>query len=124
MVTRLHHDEVVRLDRNRLEQLYAQLGPSGADGVICRAMEELAARLAKAEKLYRRNELNDLQRAVRSMVAIAEQIGMMCFASVARDVADLTRGTDSAGLAACMARLIRIGEGSLMAVWDLQDASI
>lgn len=114
----------MRLDHDRLEQLYMQLGPSGAEGVVARAMEELAARLAKVEKLFKRGELEEMQRATRSMIAISEQIGMTTFARVATDVVDLAGSQNAAALAAAVSRLIRIGEGSLMAVWDLQDASI
>ncbi|MGH1330385.1 MAG: hypothetical protein ACRBBK_05840 [Paracoccaceae bacterium] len=124
MITKLRPDEAVRLDHDRLEHLYMQLGPSGAEGVVARAMEELAARLSKVERLYKRGELGEMQRAARSMIAISEQIGMVTFARVAEDVTRLSDSENSAALAATVGRLIRIGEGSLMAVWDLQDASI
>lgn len=124
MITKLRPDEPVRLDRDRLEHLYTQLGHSGAEGVVARAMEELAARLSRVEKLFKRGELGEMQRASRSMIAISEQIGMVTFARVAKDVSTLSGSENSAALAATVARLIRIGEGSLMAVWDLQDASI
>lgn len=124
MVTTLRIEETARLDHARLEHLYVQLGPSGADGVVARAMEELAARLARVERLFRRGDLAEMQRAARSMIAISEQIGMVTFARVACDVVALAGTEDAAALGASVARLVRIGEGSLMAVWDLQDATI
>lgn len=124
MVVKLRIEEKVRLDHDRLEHLYMQLGPSGAEGVVARAMEELAARLARVERLFKRGELVEMQRAARSMIAISEQIGMETFARVAADVVALSDKGDAAALGACVSRLIRIGEGSLMAVWDLQDATI
>ncbi len=101
-----------------------QLGAPGAEAVVARAMEELAARLARVERLFSGGDHHELHRAARSMVGIAEQIGMDMFARVAGDVAALTLTHDAAALAATMARLKRIGEGSLMAVWDLHDASV
>ncbi|KAB6716816.1 MULTISPECIES: hypothetical protein [Roseobacteraceae] len=124
VVVKLRPDGAVHVDRDRLDQLYGQLGTSGADGVVSRAMEELAVRLAKVESSYRKSQLEDLQRAARSMVAISEQIGMVSFARVASDVNELALSDDGTALAACVERLMRIGENSLLAVWDLQGASL
>lgn len=49
---------------------------------------------------------------------------MTTLARVARDVAELCQADDSAALSAAMARLTRVGERSLIAVWDLQDMSL
>lgn len=124
MVSKLRPDGSVELDQKRLDQLYSQLGTSAADGVVCRAMEELAIRLAKVESCFKKSEFKELQRAARSMIAIAEQIGMVTFSRVASDVNALSLSDDAAALAACVERLMRIGENSLLAVWTLQDASL
>jgi len=65
-----------------------------------------------------------LRKASRSLVAIAEQIGMTVMARVARDVADCAKSQDPVPLAATLARLMRTGEESLTAIWDLQDVTI
>ncbi|WP_434289529.1 hypothetical protein [Celeribacter sp. SCSIO 80788] len=124
VVSKLRPDGTVEVDRDRLDQLYNQLGTSGADGVVSRAMEELAVRLAKVESGYRKGQFAEMQRAARSMIAISEQIGMVTFARVAGDVSALALTEDSTALAACVERLMRIGENSLLAVWDLQGASL
>lgn len=124
VVEKLWPAGVVQVDRDRLDQLYGQLGESGADGVVSRAMEELAVRLAKVDSSYRKRQLDDLQRAARSMIAISEQIGMVTFSQVASDVTELSLSDDGTALAACVQRLMRIGENSLLAVWDLQGASL
>lgn len=124
VVKKLRPEGVVRVDKERLDQLYAQLGASGADGVVSRAMEELAVRMAKVESCYKKGQLDEMQRAARSMIAISEQIGMETFASVASDVNSLATLDDGTALAATVDRLMRIGENSLLAVWDLQGASV
>lgn len=68
--------------------------------------------------------MDELRRAARSMIAISEQIGMQTFASVAKDVSDLASGDDGTALAATVERLTRIGENSLLAIWDMQGASV
>ena len=120
----LAQNEIVRLDSDRLGELYAQLGEAGAEDVVCRAMEELAVRLSHSERLFRQNEMSDLRKSARSLVAIAEQIGMHSVARVAQDVTQCIDDGDRVALAATLARLLRIGERSLTAIWDLQDLSI
>lgn len=123
VVAKLRPASEVLLDRERLDQLYAQLGSSGGDGVVTRAMEELAVRLAKVESCHRKGNFDELQRAARSMIAISEQIGMVTFATVAGDVSRLAMEDEGTALAATVERLMRIGENSLLAVWDIQGAS-
>ncbi|WP_244515641.1 hypothetical protein [Pacificibacter marinus] len=107
-----------------MDQLHSQLGETGADGVVSRAMEELAVRLAKVESCYKKGQLDEMQRAARSMIAISEQIGMETFARVAADVNTLATRDDGTALAATVDRLMRIGQKSLLAVWDLQGDSV
>ena len=78
--------ENVHLDPDKLGELYAQLGEAGAEDVVCRAIEELAVRLTYCERLWRQNNMVDLRKNARSLIAIAEQIGMSAMASIARDV--------------------------------------
>lgn len=123
-VTLLRQNEVVRVNRARLEELYRQLGESGAEDVVCRALEELAARLSHTERCYRENRLHDMRKSARSLVAIAEQIGMSLLAQVALDVTICIDAGDATALSATMARMLRIGERSLTEIWELQDLSI
>lgn len=122
-VTMLMQDEAVLLDPERLGTLYAQLGEAAAEEVICRAMEEMAVRLTGAERMYREDQIAGLRKTVRCLAAIADQVGMHGLALVARDVAHCIDKGDGNGLAATLARLLRIGERSLTAIWDQQDLS-
>lgn len=123
-VLKLAYDETVRLDRSQLEVLYQSLGPIGADKVVNHALEEISISLTRAVKEYRTGHLDELRATVRGVVAVAQQVGMMTLARVARDVQELTGTHDAAALGATVARLERIGEHSLVAVWDLQDLSV
>lgn len=120
-VTLLTQDEPVRLDRDRLGDLYARLGPVGAEDVVCRAMEELAVRLTQLDRAYRVGNTGEMRKGARSLAAIAEQLGMNTLARVGRDVAACIDSGDAVALAAVLARLLRSGERSLTAVWDLAE---
>lgn len=123
-ITLLEQRESVKFDTDRLEQLYVQLGESGAEDVVCRALEELAARLSHTEGCYREGRVADMRKSARSLIAIADQIGMAALARVARDVTVCIDHHDPVALAATLSRLLRIGERSLLEIWDVQDHSV
>lgn len=104
--------------------LYTQLGEIAAEDVVCRAIEELAVRLSHCERQWRASDLAALRKGARSLIAIAEQIGMTTLARVAGDVTASVDARDDAAIGATLCRLVRIGERSLTAVWDLQDLSV
>lgn len=113
--------EQVIVDQDRLGALYHQLGEAGAEEVVCRALEELAVRLSQSHALYRQGEWAALRKNSRSLIAIAEQIGMHALARVAGDVTDCLDRADGIAVAATLSRMIRVGERSLTAVWDMHD---
>ncbi|WP_146584808.1 hypothetical protein [Puniceibacterium confluentis] len=123
-VTVLAPLENARLDPDRLDALYSQLGPNAAEDVLCRAMEELAVRLAHIDRLFRQGDWKEMRKNTRALLAIAEQIGMMGLARVGSCVVGCIDDGDRVALAATLFRLTRLGEQSLTAVWDLQDLSI
>lgn len=116
----LPQDEPVRLDPDRLSVLYEQLGEAGAEDVVCRAMEELALRLSMTERLYRQDRHEEMRKAARSLAGIADQVGMNSLCRVSRDVTECIDTGNEVALAAVLSRLLRIGERSLMEVWDMQ----
>lgn len=123
-LTYLNPDESVRLEARVLGELYLELGEAGAQNVVARAMEDLAQRLTDAEQMYRDGDFLALRKTVRAMVAVAEQIGMWSLARRSQDVVACIDAGDPVALAAVLGRLMRIGERSLNAVWDLQGLSI
>lgn len=124
VIEELHHNEIVRLDRTQLEHLYLQLGPVRADKDVGQTLEDLAIELSNVQKAHKQDDRDTLRDSVRGLIAIANKIGMTSLGRVARDVLDLSFTQDSAAYAATLARLERIGERSLIAVWDIQDMSI
>lgn len=123
-VTQLRLSEFVQVNYDRLDALYSEMDPINAEDVVCRAMEELALRMAHCDRLFRAHDLVELRKASKSLVGISEQIGMDVMSQVARDVAICVDTGDHAALAATFGRLMRTGEGSLTAIWDLQDITI
>lgn len=123
-INKLKQSEAANLDHDQLGTLYAQLGAVGAEDVLRRAMEELALRLSHSERLYQQDDMAGLRKSTQSLIAIADQIGMRKLARVAGDVTSVVDDKDFVAIAATLARLMRVGEASLTAVWDLQDLSL
>lgn len=123
-VIKVRLSEQIHLDQGRLNTLYAQLGETGAETVVCRAMEELAVRMAQCETLWRADNRVQLRKHARSLIAISDQVGMQRLAQVARDVTDCVDAQDEIAIAATLSRLLRIGERSLSAIWSMDDLKI
>ena len=123
-VTKIVPREAANVDQDRLSALYLQLGQANAEDVVCRAMEELALRLSNCDRLYRDLALDELRKGVRSLIAIADQIGMSDVSVVAWHVTACIDNEDATALASTFARLLRIGEKSLFTMWDSQDSII
>ncbi len=123
-IEKLRVDEPVRLDPDRLVVLYAELGQLAAERLIAAAMGDLAVHLVAVQLAAqeRRNDL--LERGAGEIVRLATQVGMVLLARVARDVQICAARRDRMSQAAVLARLMRIADRSLTAVWDLQDMRI
>lgn len=116
-------EEHVRVNPDRLGALYYDLGEVGAENAICHAMETLALRLGELPRLQRAGDIVGLGRTARSMVGIAEEIGMEAMAHVAGDVVQACAQGDATAAAATSARLARIGDSSLTAICQLHMAT-
>lgn len=123
-LARLRHDEGVRLDPDALSAIYAELGERGAEKLISRATEDLAGRLQDLRQSLAEGRAADIVRAARMLAQVGAQVGMTSVARVARDLIRATEAGDTTGQAAILARLERIGQRSLAAVWDLHDMTV
>ena len=89
-----------------------------------RAMEELALRMSHCDRLYQASNWLELRKNCRSLIAIAEQVGLQKLANVAGDVICAIDQNSHVAIGATLPRLIRIGERSLTAIWDTQDVTL
>lgn len=117
----LRIDEAVAVQADVMRDLYRHLGEAGAERLICRAMEDLAVRLADIEAQYWKGELDAVSKGCRSMIAIAQQIGLYDLADASRVAGECATHGDPVSIAATIARMLRVGDKSLSTVWELQD---
>ena len=123
-VTYIAPAERPRMDARQIESLCMELGTKGAEDAVCRAMEQLGQQLHQAHQFAFDGEQLKLYDTLANLRTTAEHIGLCGLAHVARDVMTCVEFGDGVAQAATLARLGRIGERSLAALWDLQDMSI
>jgi len=114
----------VRVDTARLNAICDQMGRQKGEDAICVAMEDLAALLHSATQAWKQCDMDALEPTARQVSGIADRIGLVTLAAAAGDVSALCASHDDAALAATMARMTRLGEGSLIAIWEAQELSV
>ncbi|WP_444463012.1 hypothetical protein [Rhodobacter capsulatus] len=123
-IENLRMDEPVRLDPDRLVVLYAELGQFAAERLIAAAMEDLAVHLVAVQLAAREQRAELLDRGAAEIARLARQVGMDPVSRVAQDLRACVARDDRVGQAAVLARLVRLAERSLTAVWDYQDMQL
>ncbi|SMX23220.1 hypothetical protein [Boseongicola aestuarii] len=111
--------EMIFVDAGHLVDLARDKGVPRAEFIAFAALEEIVERLTAVEAAWRAGEFQRLAKVARSVVGMSEQLGMQTVALVAARVAAVAGTSDQAALAALVARLVRVGEGSLAAFGDL-----
>lgn len=111
--------EMIYVDAGHLVGLARDRGAPRAELIAFSALEEIVERLTSVEAAWRSGEFRRLAKVARSIVGMSEQMGLQTVALVAGKVADVAETKDQAALAALVARLVRVGEGSLDAFGDL-----
>ena len=122
-VVALRHEEGVRLDGARLVSLVTELGDSAAESVVSRTMEEMALQLSEMERHYREGETRVICQGAQRLSRLAAEVGMTTLSQVARDVHTCAGRGDMVAFGATWARLLRIADRSLSAIWDLQGST-
>ena len=121
-ITALSMEEPARFDPECLEDLCHRIGEVRAEAEVALALHRISEGLPKLRSLLERDE-RSFQRDVDQIARDAELIGMSTLARVAQSVLYSLSTANHVALAATLARLERVGERSIHAVWDLEDLS-
>lgn len=119
-VRKLMINEAVTLDPHKLTELCVLHGEAGAEDIVGHAIETLSIGMSKVERAYVDQDLKSLAQHAKTLLPIAEEIGMTTFSNVAGDVITCAKAAEIMPLAATLSRLIRIADKSLTAVWDME----
>ncbi|MEN8748284.1 hypothetical protein [Marivita sp.] len=106
----LHPRDTAYFDEATLNGLSRDLGSSVAENILCRALEDIAARFAQIRQDYSNGDHPALRKSVHAVIPIADQIGLLGLARIGADVVDCVDQTDPVALAATLCRFLRWGE--------------
>lgn len=122
-VSFLRPEEPARFNPERLERLCDEIGEIRAEHEVATALQAINAYLQDIAHIHPAEDGLDLAGPARKLAAAADRIGMATLARVARDVLACVGTGDVVALASTHARLLRVGERSIHAIWDLEDVS-
>jgi hypothetical protein len=123
VVTMLPLGEPARFNPGQLEKLCEKLGDLRAETEVAHALDRLSVLLDDLARCRRSGGYGALSVLLAALVQDAQLIGMATLARVGQDVQDCLRSGDATALAATLARLLRVGDRSIHAIWDLEDVS-
>lgn len=123
VVTMLPLGEPARFNPGQLEKLCEKLGDLRAETEVAHALDRLSVLLDDLARCRRGGGYGALSVLLAALVQDAQLIGMATLARVGQDVQDCLRSGDATALAATLARLLRVGDRSIHAIWDLEDVS-
>jgi hypothetical protein len=111
--------ERVKQDAEPIATIYRNLGAASAEQVVTRALTELAMTMAGLANQIRRHDLADVDRQLRRLQRMSENLGMVSLGVIAGDVRLCLGRSDGTAFAAVWARLMRVAERSLATDRDL-----
>lgn len=117
-ITALAVSEPVRVDARRVGDIVSELGETAAQNVIGLALEQLAGALTATDAALEAGDLAEAVAHADRLSRLAWQIGLLSLAGVAMDLGSCAERRDMGALAAVRARLLRVGNRSLTAIWD------
>jgi hypothetical protein len=123
-IVMLRPKERVQQNVEPIATIYRNLGTSSAEGVVTRALGELALAMSGLADQVRSHQMSDLAQQFRRLGRMAENLGMVSLADVAGDLGICLQRGDSTAFAAVWARLLRIAECSLACEPALLDKTL
>lgn len=118
-VVALRLNDHVKQDAEQIATIYRNLGAASAEQVVTRALTELALTMAGLARQVRAHELGDVDRQLRRLQRMSENLGMVSLGLIAGDVRLCVTRSDVTAFAAVWARLLRVAERSLASDRDL-----
>ena len=87
--------------------------------LIFDVVEDVARTLGRAETQYLKTDYDNLRESLDSIVSLAQKFGFGHLSRVAKDVKLCVDGNDFVAVSSTFQRLLRVGEQSLFAIWDM-----
>lgn len=120
-VTHLRCRELMRLDPDPLDVIFAAKGAHDAEELVCRVLEDIAYKLDALQCAKRAHSFDGILRPARQIVTVGAQIGLTDVTEAADHVAICAHQSDGVALSATLARLERAFDSAVTQVWRFRD---
>ena len=119
IVTMMERKECVEIDQAQLFQQFNLQADRDRHDLIFDVVEDIARILDRAETQYLKTDYDNLRDSLDSVVTLGRQFGFGHLSRVAQDVKFCVDGNDLVAVSSTFQRLLRVGEQSLFAIWDM-----
>jgi len=119
IVTMMERKECVEIDQTQLFQQFNLQADRDRLNLIFYLVDAIARILGRAETQYLKTDYDDLRDSLDSVVTLGRQFGFGHLSRVAQDVKSCVDGKDLVAVSSTFPRLLRVGEQSLFALWDI-----
>ncbi|MFN4098202.1 MAG: hypothetical protein ACK4GT_00360 [Pararhodobacter sp.] len=124
-VIELRPSERILIDSAALGEVFKRLGSRRAEDFVMETVESISDTLAEVDAEIRTDDpLAAIAPRALYVSHLSEQIGLTSLARVARDLQNAALQADVVACRAVWDRLVRIGDGSLMLIWEQQGLSM
>lgn len=108
------------MDPAPLKTLFAALPDHEAEDIVCRALEDIAARLTALQNARTAGDFTQVATPSKRIAAVADQIGLTEVSLVAEHAGRAADMACGVALGATMARLERTFDAAVCQIWDFR----
>ena len=119
ILTMMERKECVEIDQAQLFQQFNLQADRDRHDLIFDVVEDIARILGRAETQYLKTDYDSLRDSLDSVVTLSQKFGFGHLSRVAQDVKFCVDGNDLVAVSSTFQRLLRVGEQSLFAIWDM-----
>ena len=119
IVTMMERKECVEIDQAQLFQQFNLRADRDRHDLIFDVVEDIARILGRAETQYLKTDYDNLRDSLHSVVTLAQKFVFGHLSYVAQDVKFCVDRNDLVAVSSTFQRLLRVGEQSLFAIWDM-----
>ena len=118
-VVTLHHRESVVVDKRRIARIFRSMGAPCAESSIIIQVQALASNLHRIDAHLKCDDLTELSAVAGKACQTAQSIGLLSLATVLGNLQQVSLNGDSAAIGAVWQRCRRIGDASLVELWQV-----
>ena len=119
IVTMMERKVCVEIDQAQLLQQFNLQADRDRHDLIFDVVEDIARILGRAETQYLKTDYDNLRDSLDSVVTLSQKFGFGHLSGVAQAVKFCVDCNDLVAVSSTFQRLLRVGEQSLFAIWDM-----